>query len=111
MSSVARLLLSVMALADFRSTMVYRTDKPARTGGCVMKNLQRKLAIALIGSACLIGHGTAQETKLLVTTMSPGGSGNSEKLFKPWVQRVNEAAGGAIALEARDGVTLANFTN
>jgi TRAP-type C4-dicarboxylate transport system substrate-binding protein len=76
-----------------------------------MKILPRKLAIALIGSTCLIGHGTAQETRLLVTTMSPGGSGNSEKLFKPWVQSVNNAAGGAITLEARDGQALANFTN
>jgi TRAP-type C4-dicarboxylate transport system substrate-binding protein len=52
----------------------------------------------------------AQETRLILTSLSPGGSPNSV-FFNSWAQRVNDQAGGALKVEVRDGVTLANFAN
>src|SRR5690242_4619957 len=63
------------------------------------------LAAVVIGT---IGPVSAQETKLLVTTMSPASSDNVTKFFGPWAERVNQAANGTITLELRNGLTLAN---
>jgi TRAP-type C4-dicarboxylate transport system substrate-binding protein len=52
----------------------------------------------------------AQETRLLFTSLSPGGGGNSI-FFNQWAQRVNDQSGGTLKVEVRDGVTLANYGN
>ena len=53
---------------------------------------------------------SAQETRLIFTSLSPGGSPNSI-FFNAWAQRVNDQSGGALKIDVRDGVTLANFGN
>jgi TRAP-type C4-dicarboxylate transport system substrate-binding protein len=62
-------------------------------------------------TACTIGGASAQETKLLVVTMSPPQSDNVTKFFGPWSERVNQASNGAITLELRHGRTLATHEN
>lgn len=53
---------------------------------------------------------SAQETRLLFTSLSPAGSPNSQ-FFNSWAQRVNEQSGGALKIDVRDGTALANFGN
>jgi len=53
---------------------------------------------------------SAQETRLLFTSLSPAGSPNSQ-FFNSWAQRVNDQSGGALKIEVRDGTALANFGN
>lgn len=71
--------------------------------------LVRALVLGSIaGYFCTI-DASAQE-RLLFTSLSPAGSGNSV-FFNAWAQRVNEQSKGAIKIEVRDGVTLANYGN
>ena len=53
---------------------------------------------------------SAQETRLLFTSLSPAGSPNSQ-FFNSWAQRVNDQSGGALKIDVRDGTALANFGN
>jgi len=69
------------------------------------------LAIGLVLLSCLADSAIAQESKLILTTMSPAGSSNSRLLFGPWAARVNEQGKGVIEIDVRDGPTLANFGN
>lgn len=65
------------------------------------------LGLALTASA----HQTqAQETRLLLTSLSPAGSPNSQ-FFNNWAKRVSDASKGLLNVEVRDGSTLANFGN
>src|SRR5262245_46573177 len=75
-----------------------------------MMSLTARLALSVVAVLALTDAAPAQ-TKLLLTTMSPAGSTNSEQLFRPWAQRVNSASGGTIVVEPRDGVVLANLGN
>lgn len=75
-----------------------------------MKSIGRRSALAaaaLIGSAL---SAPAQETKLLLTSLSPAGSPNSV-FFNDWGQRVADHSKGSLKVEVRDGTTLANFSN
>jgi TRAP-type transport system periplasmic protein len=65
------------------------------------------VAAAALGTA---QSSLAQETRLLFTSLSPAGSGNSA-FFNQWAQRVAEASKGTLRIEVRDGVTLANYGN
>jgi TRAP-type C4-dicarboxylate transport system substrate-binding protein len=65
------------------------------------------LAAALIGFAM---SAPAQETRLLLTSLSPAGSPNSA-FFNDWANRVGDQSKGALKVEVRDGTTLANFSN
>jgi TRAP-type C4-dicarboxylate transport system substrate-binding protein len=56
------------------------------------------------------GHCAAQETRLLMTSLSPGGSTNSV-FFNQWSQKLADQSGGAVKIDVRDGTTLANFGN
>lgn len=67
----------------------------------------------LLASALAVGtaaSAAAQETRLILTSLSPGGSPNSA-FFNAWAQRVNEASQGTLKVEVRDGATLATFAN
>jgi TRAP-type C4-dicarboxylate transport system substrate-binding protein len=73
----------------------------------------RRLAQAVISTLILAWSAQAapaQETRLIFTSLSPGGSPNSV-FFNSWAQRVNDQSKGALKVEVRDGVTLANFGN
>jgi TRAP-type C4-dicarboxylate transport system substrate-binding protein len=66
----------------------------------------------LVAAALLTiaAHGNAQETRLLFTSLSPGGSSNSV-FFNQWAKKVGDQSGGKLKIDVRDGVALANFGN
>ena len=70
--------------------------------------------IKFVFVAVLLACGTrslsAQETRLLFTSLSPAGSPNSV-FFNSWAQRVNDQSEGTLKIEVRDGTSLANFGN
>ena len=68
------------------------------------------LAVAALALGFGIQAASAQETRLLFTSLSPAGSPNSQ-FFNSWAQRVNDQSGGALKIEVRDGTALANFGN
>ena len=53
---------------------------------------------------------TAQENRLIMTSLSPPQSPNSV-FFNAWAHKVNDAAKGSIAVDVRDGISLATFGN
>jgi TRAP-type transport system periplasmic protein len=72
--------------------------------------LIRQLTIAALMLGAAVQTVSAQENRLLFTSLSPGGSPNSV-FFNAWAQRVNEQSGGTLKVEVRDGVSLATFGN
>jgi TRAP-type C4-dicarboxylate transport system substrate-binding protein len=67
-------------------------------------------AVAALALGFNVQAASAQETRLLFTSLSPAGSPNSQ-FFNSWAQRVNEQSGGTLKIEVRDGTALANFGN
>jgi TRAP-type C4-dicarboxylate transport system substrate-binding protein len=66
---------------------------------------------AVIAAMTLTAAGAgAQDNKLIMTSLSPVGSPNSI-FFAAWVQKVNDQAKGAVAVDLRDGIALATFGN
>lgn len=76
-----------------------------------LRYFRKTVAAAALAFAFAAGAASAQEIKLVVSTMSPAGSTNYEKVFKPWATRVNEQAKGVMQVEVREGLTLANYGN
>jgi TRAP-type C4-dicarboxylate transport system substrate-binding protein len=70
--------------------------------------LPMTLLLALLAIPCQ--SASAQQT-LLMTTMSPAGSANIVKNFKPWADRINAQADGTVTVDTRAGTVLANFGN
>jgi TRAP-type transport system periplasmic protein len=66
--------------------------------------------VAALALSIGVQAASAQETRLLFTSLSPAGSPNSQ-FFNSWAQRVNEQSGGALKIDVRDGTALANFGN
>ena len=69
-----------------------------------------KFVFVAILLACGTRSLSAQETRLLFTSLSPAGSPNSV-FFNSWAQRVNDQSEGTLKIEVRDGTSLANFGN
>lgn len=69
-----------------------------------------KTAFAAMLTVGFVSSGHTQETRLLFTSLSPGGSSNSV-FFNQWAQRIAEQSGGKVKIDVRDGVSLANFGN
>jgi TRAP-type C4-dicarboxylate transport system substrate-binding protein len=69
-----------------------------------------KAIIVAAAVAVISGQSNAQETRLLFTSLSPGGSTNSV-FFGQWAAKIAEQSGGAVKIEVRDGTTLAHFGN
>jgi TRAP-type C4-dicarboxylate transport system substrate-binding protein len=67
-------------------------------------------ALAVFAFSLGVQAASAQETRLLFTSLSPAGSPNSQ-FFNSWARRVNDQSGGALKIEVRDGTALANFGN
>ena len=67
-------------------------------------------ALAVFALSVGVQAASAQETRLLFTSLSPAGSPNSQ-FFNSWAQRVNDQSGGALKIDVRDGTALANFGN
>jgi TRAP-type C4-dicarboxylate transport system substrate-binding protein len=72
----------------------------------IVKLLFAALAIAALSAT----SGAVAQERLLFTSLSPAGSSNSV-FFNAWAKRVNEQSNGALQIEVRDGVTLANYAN
>jgi TRAP-type C4-dicarboxylate transport system substrate-binding protein len=72
--------------------------------------LIRQVIIAALTVGCGAHAASAQENRLIFTSLSPGGSPNSV-FFNAWAQRVSDQSGGTLKVEVRDGVSLANFGN
>jgi TRAP-type C4-dicarboxylate transport system substrate-binding protein len=53
----------------------------------------------------------ADAVTLRMTTMSPGGSRNATIWFRPWAERINAAANGALKVEVVEGYAVANLQN
>lgn len=66
------------------------------------------MAALAIGASAQVA--AAQETRLIFTSLSPGGSPNSV-FFNAWAQKVSDQSGGTLKVEVRDGVSLATFAN
>ena len=66
--------------------------------------------VAALALSIGVQAASAQETRLLFTSLSPAGSPNSQ-FFNSWAQRVNEQSSGALKIDVRDGTALANFGN
>jgi TRAP-type C4-dicarboxylate transport system substrate-binding protein len=71
----------------------------------------RLLVLAL--AATLLGAATvrADETKLIMTTISAPTSQVGQENYHGWANRVNEAGKGIVQIDIRDGFALANSTN
>jgi TRAP-type transport system periplasmic protein len=76
----------------------------------MIKNLVASAAAVFVALGLSTGIAKADATKLLVTSMSPPGSEHSQQ-FNEWAKRVDAASQGTLALEIRDGSTVANFGN
>lgn len=66
------------------------------------------LGALLIGAA---PSAWAQTTNLIFATTEPAGSDDSMHVFSPWAQRIAAASNGAIHIDVREGVAIANSTN
>ena len=76
-------------------------------------NTARALLFSVLAALAIANLNTtvsAQETRLLFTSLSPAGSANSI-FFNQWAQRVNDQSSGVVKIEVRDGGTIANYAN
>jgi TRAP-type C4-dicarboxylate transport system substrate-binding protein len=76
-----------------------------------MNSFTVKTALAATLALGLIGAAQAQETKLIFATISPAGNAMNAKVLIPWAKVVEEAGKGAVAMDIREGTTLANYGN
>jgi TRAP-type C4-dicarboxylate transport system substrate-binding protein len=64
-------------------------------------------AMFLIGA---VRFAAAEETRLIMTSMSPAGHTNSA-FFRAWGDRVTKDSQGTLKIEVRDGFSIANYGN
>ena len=76
------------------------------TSGFVRLALAAGLAFGTIAPAF-----AADPVIIRMTTMSPGGSRNGTIWFKPWAEKINAEAKGAIDVEVVEGYSIANLNN
>jgi TRAP-type C4-dicarboxylate transport system substrate-binding protein len=75
-----------------------------------MRVMTRQALLVAAVLAATTQLAASQETRLILTSLSPAGSPNSI-FFNAWAQRVSQASRGTLRIEVRDGATLANFSN
>src|SRR6478752_3137151 len=69
-------------------------------------------SVAILATILCLGLATnadAQE-RLLLTSLAPAGGPHST-FYNAWAKKVNDASQGTLAIEVRDGFSLANFAN
>ena len=76
-----------------------------------MRSLIRTAAAVIAAAAAWCGSATAQETKMIFATVTAPTSPMAAQVLKPWAERINEQGKGVIALDIREGFTLANYGN
>ena len=67
--------------------------------------------IAALAALLFIRVARADETKLIMTTISAPTSQVGQENYHQWAARVNAAGKGVVAIDLRDGFNLANSTN
>src|SRR6185437_7262148 len=76
------------------------------------QNMRVSWLVVGLAAALLAATGTrAEETKLIMTTISSPASQVGQENYHGWANRVNEAGKGIVSIDVRDGFTLANSTN
>jgi TRAP-type C4-dicarboxylate transport system substrate-binding protein len=71
-----------------------------------------KLIVALVAlTIAIAGAAHAETTKLIFATTVPPSTPLVEKVFRPWVARVNDASRGTIEIDVRDGPAIADARN
>lgn len=73
-----------------------------------MRSILSGVAALVIG-ICAASGADAQE-RLLLTSLAPAGGPHST-FYNAWAKRVNDASNGTLAIEVRDGFSLATFAN
>jgi TRAP-type transport system periplasmic protein len=72
----------------------------------------RRVTWALLSGALLCsGAASAEETKLIFTTINPPTSEIVKQVYEPWLARVHEAGKGVVSIDMRHGMTLVNSNN
>jgi TRAP-type C4-dicarboxylate transport system substrate-binding protein len=61
--------------------------------------------------AALMHNAAAEETVLRFTPLAQAGAASFDQFYKPWTEKVNAVAPGALRLDLREGSTIANVTN
>ncbi len=67
------------------------------------------LAASLL--ALVAQNASAEETVLRFTPLAQSGQASFDQFYKPWADKVNAVAPGALRLELREGMVIANVTN
>lgn len=62
------------------------------------------------GACALLGAEASAQTTLMMSSMSPGGSDNSQ-LFAAWGKRIADASKGTLKFDLKEGSTVASFVN
>jgi TRAP-type C4-dicarboxylate transport system substrate-binding protein len=57
------------------------------------------------------GEANAQQTTLLVATLSQAGGAVPDKFYKPWAQAVEQSSNGTLKMDVRDGYSIATLSN
>jgi len=75
--------------------------------------MRASLALVLVAMAALVSIRAADAEELVLTfaTAEPAPSPDTVAVFTPWAQRIGAATKGAVRIEVRDGIALANPTN
>jgi TRAP-type C4-dicarboxylate transport system substrate-binding protein len=67
-------------------------------------------AVALM-TALIAGHAQAQQTSLIVATLSQEEASLPQKFFIPWAKAVEQASQGTLKLDIRNGYAIASLNN
>jgi TRAP-type C4-dicarboxylate transport system substrate-binding protein len=76
-----------------------------------MNGTIRTAALVAAALAAWCASAPAQETRMIFATVTAPTSPMAAQVLKPWAERVNEQGKGALALDIREGFTLANYGN
>jgi TRAP-type transport system periplasmic protein len=77
-----------------------------------LRRLLLAIAAVLLAAPLVAMEGArAEETKLIMTTISSPTSQVGQENYHGWANRVNEAGKGIVSIDVRDGFALANSTN
>ena len=71
----------------------------------------REFAAAMAAVVLLSPAAHAEPAKLIFATASAPDNALNHKVFRPWAAQVTAASKGALEIEVRDGVAIANATN
>ena len=70
----------------------------------------KTILLAAVACVACLGGASAEETLIFATTNAPTTGANTQVLH-PWAARMNAQGAGALKIDVRDGLALANHTN